>query len=1017
MLVNISSLVSYTNAQLWNNKENQSKMRGMYFRMKNQWTEEELVENFILLPAERQLINNKRNTTQLGFAVLFKYFQQEACFPTDSSMIPLPVTEFIAKQLEISTDQFKHYDWRGRTLERHRAEIRQYFGFREHSHHDAKDISQWLIETVLDHTQDAESLKEKALAQFRQRKIEPPSDNALDALIKSAIHQHEEKFYEQTLQRLSEVSKKRMDASMEAWAKMDDVFIEDTQTEDMGRMTFSQINMGPGRASKKTLEWEIKKLKDLKMLELPHDLFSHIPSKMLKRYRLRAISEKASERRRHPPEARYTLLSAFFWSRCREITDSLIELLMTITHNINGHAEKKVDRELLKEIKHVRGKNNIIATLLEDMLDKQEHVVKDVLFAVMDEETAKDLLKELKYNTNVYREKVYYKMRSSYSHSYRTAISELLHMLDFRSNNPKHQPVIQALDIVRKYIGTKQKYFPIDDNIPVKEVIPSKFMKVVLEKDTKGNPRVNRINYEIAVLQSLRDQLRCKEIWVVGADRYRNPDEDLPLNFEEKREEYYDALGLSMDVEPIISKLQDELHNKLEKLNQTMPKNPKVSITNHRNGWISLSPLDPQQEPERLRQFKQVVAKRWWLMELINMFKETDLRTDFTRVFQSLAKYERLDRENVQKRLLLCLYGLGTNMGLKRMAAGNPDITYDNLLYVKRKYIHPENLKAANVQVVNAILKERLEDVWGQATTSCASDSKKMGAWDQNLMSQWHPRYRGTGVMIYWHVEKQSVCFHSQLKTCLSSEVASMIQGLLHHATEKDVDRNYVDTHGQSEVGFAFCHLLGFKLMPRFKNIGRQKLYKPHHRMTDAYPNLQPVLAQKPIDWDLIRQQYDQMVKYATALKFNTADTEAILKRFSKNKSHPVYKALSELGKVIKTIFLCDYLMHEEMRQEIQEGLNVVENWNSAIEFIFFGNNGEIQKNQVEDQEIAVRSLQLLQNCLVYINTLKIQKAMKEHGWLGKMKQEDLRALSPLIYNHITPYGRFEMDLDKRLVL
>jgi TnpA family transposase len=109
--------------------------------------------------------------------------------------------------------------------------------------------------------------------------------------------------------------------------------------------------------------------------------------------------------------------------------------------------------------------------------------------------------------------------------------------------------------------------------------------------------------------------------------------------------------------------------------------------------------------------------------------------------------------------------------------------------------------------------------------------------------------------------------------------------------------------------------------------------------------------------------------------------------------------------------------MHEEIRQEIQEGLNVVENWNSAIEFIFFGNNGEIQKNQVEDQEIAVCSLQLLQNCLVYINTLKIQKTMKEHGWLEKMTQEDLRALSPLIYNHITPYGRFDVDLDQRLAL
>ncbi|MGM0867507.1 MAG: DUF4158 domain-containing protein [Bacillota bacterium] len=99
--------------------------------MKYQWTEEELVEHFILLPPERQLVDKKRNSTRLGFAVLFKYFQQKARFPTDPSMIPLPVIEFIAKQLQISSDQFKHNNWRGRTLERHRAEIRQHFGLRK----------------------------------------------------------------------------------------------------------------------------------------------------------------------------------------------------------------------------------------------------------------------------------------------------------------------------------------------------------------------------------------------------------------------------------------------------------------------------------------------------------------------------------------------------------------------------------------------------------------------------------------------------------------------------------------------------------------------------------------------------------------------------------------------------------------------------------------------------------------------------------------------------------------------
>jgi TnpA family transposase len=115
-----------------------------------------------------------------------------------------------------------------------------------------------------------------------------------------------------------------------------------------------------------------------------------------------------------------------------------------------------------------------------------------------------------------------------------------------------------------------------------------------------------------------------------------------------------------------------------------------------------------------------------------------------------------------------------------------------------------------------------------------------------------------------------------------------MMEGVLRHCTDMEVNKNYVDTHGQSVVAFAFSHLLGFKLMPRFKNIGSQKLYRPETGMNEAYPHLQPVLS-KPINWDLIRQQYDQIVKYATALRLGTASAEAILKRFTRDIQHPTY--------------------------------------------------------------------------------------------------------------------------------
>src|SRR6266704_2678852 len=73
---------------------------------------------------------------------------------------------------------------------------------------------------------------------------------------------------------------------------------------------------------------------------------------------------------------------------------------------------------------------------------------------------------------------------------------------------------------------------------------------------------------------------------------------------------------------------------------------------------------------------------------------------------------------------------------------------------------------------------------------------------------------------------------------------------------------------------------------------------------------------------ELIRTYYDEIVKYTTALKLGTADAEAILSRFTKNGvKHPAYQAVLELGKVRKTIFLCQYLNSAALRQEIEEGL------------------------------------------------------------------------------------------------
>ena len=711
-----------------------------------------------------------------------------------------------------------------------------------------------------------------------------------------------------------------------------------------------------------------------------------------------------------------TLLAALLREREREVTDSLVDLLIATVHRIGARAEQRVTKELISAFQKVTGKENILFAIAEASLERPSDAVREVVYPAVrgGEATLRELVREYKTHGPAYRRTVQTTLKASYTGHYRAGLIELLGVLEFRSANTAHQPVVRALDLIARYARAGNlTYYPAGETAPEHKGTAGDWADLVHRADKRGRRRVVRMVYEVATFQALRDQLRCKEIWVAGAGRWRDPDEDLPKDFEERRAEHYASLRKPLDPAEFIASLRQEMETELAALDDALPCLDWVDIAERRSGAIRLTPLDAAPEPRNLRRIKNEVARRWTAVPLIDVLKEAVLRTGCLQAVTAVTGTGHLASAVLAERLMLAVYAYGTNCGIKSVASAEGH-GEDEIRYVRRRYLTPEAARTVAVAIADATFAARDRGLWGEGSTSVASDSTHFRSWDQNLFTEWHSRYGGRGILVYWHVERGSVVVHSQTLRASASEVHAMVEGAIRHGTTMNVEGNYVDSHGQSEIGFGITRLLNIDLLPRIKRINKVRLYRPAAGDPGAYPRLAPALT-RPVRWDLIADNYDQVIRYATAIREGTASTEAVLSRFTRSATHPAYQAMLEIGRAQRTIFAARYLRDRNLQREIEEGLNVVEAWNGANAVICYGRGGEISTNRHEEVEMTAFCLRILQAALVYVNTLMLQDVLAEEEWAGLLGPADRRGLTPLFWQHVRPYGEVRLDMGARL--
>ena len=247
------------------------------------------------------------------------------------------------------------------------------------------------------------------------------------------------------------------------------------------------------------------------------------------------------------------------------------------------------------------------------------------------------------------------------------------------------------------------------------------------------------------LFQALREKLRCKEIWVAGAEKWRNPDLDLPADFEANRSDNYARLRKPLDPRRFTGELREELDVEMSALNDALGGKGLAWLKiaeRHNAGAIRLTPLDAAPEPRNLHRLKTAIRARWGVVPLMDMLAETALRTGCLKVLTPVGVQNHLDRQELFERLLLVIYAYGTGTGIRAAAAGDHDHSEDDLRYVRRRFLTVEGCREVARIIANATFSARHTALWGEGSSSVASDSTHFSAYDQNIFTEWHSRYR-----------------------------------------------------------------------------------------------------------------------------------------------------------------------------------------------------------------------------------------------------------------------------------
>lgn len=779
---------------------------------------------------------------------------------------------------------------------------------------------------------------------------------------------------------------------------------------DTRQTPLDRLRRSPTRQSAPALVDALNRLVEVQALGVNTLDVSAVPSSRLKVLARTAASVRAQAIARMPTERRIATLLAFVHILESTAMDDAIDLLDLLIGNLLATSKRTGEQERLRTIKDLDAAalrlSVACAILLDSACDDLE--VRSEVFTRISKEQLAQAVSQVEALARSPDDDYYDVMMRRWKHI-RLFLPRLLHTINFEGTEAG-QPILKALHFLRSIEG----YRKFDISAVPLACVGKSWLRLVLNPQEQ----LDRRAYTFCVLEGLRHALRRRDLFVSPSLRWGDPRAKLlqgddwiaarpivcrTLDLQPTPQQELSALGLQLD--EAYCRTADNL-----------PTNAALRIEQvEGRDTIVLSGLDRLEDPPSLIALREQVNEMLPRVDLPEALLEVQARTGFADEFTHLSE-GNARVEDLSTSVCAVLIAEACNIGLEPLVRPDvPALTRGRLSWVQQNYIRMDTLIRANARLVDAQARIPLAQLWGGGEVASA-DGLRFTVPVRTLNAGPNSKYFGVGrgITYYNFTSDQFTGFHGIVIPGTLRDSLFLLEGLLEQQTSLQPTEIMTDTAGYSDVVFGLFWLLGYQFSPRLADIGEARFWR-----IDAQAKYGALdgLARYRVNTELITANWDDLLRVAGSLKLGAVSASELMRTLQGGGSpSTLSRAIGELGRVAKTLYLLAYVDDEAYRRRILTQLNRGESRHSLARVTFHGQRGEVRQRYREGQEDQLGALGLVVNVLVLWNTSYMDAAVRRLPERGmEVKAEDIARLSPLGHKHINMLGRYQFALAEPL--